>query len=41
MWWHFSDQERKMMEVWDKEDPISDWERIKKSRIEKEYKNTK
>ena len=23
-----------MMEVWDKEDPISDWERIKNKRVE-------
>jgi deoxyribonuclease-1 len=29
-----SKQERKMMEVWDKEDPISDWERIKNKRVE-------
>jgi deoxyribonuclease-1 len=36
-----SKQERKMMEVWDKEDPISDWEIVKKERIENEYKNIK
>jgi len=30
-----SKQERKMMEAWDKEDPISKWERIKNKRIEK------
>lgn len=30
-----SKQERKMMEVWDKQDPVSNWERIKNKRIEK------
>lgn len=30
-----SKQERKMMEAWDKQDPISRWERIKNRRIEK------
>ena len=29
-----SKQERKMMEIWDKEDLTSDWERIKNKRIE-------
>jgi deoxyribonuclease-1 len=29
-----SKQERKMMEIWDKEDPTSEWERIKNKRIE-------
>ncbi|WP_419774651.1 endonuclease [Halarcobacter sp.] len=30
-----SKQERKMMEVWDKQDPVSKWERIKNKRIDK------
>jgi len=30
-----SKQERKMMEVWDKQDPVSEWERIKNKRVEK------
>lgn len=30
-----SKQERKMMEIWDKQDPVSNWERIKNKRIEK------
>lgn len=30
---NLSKQERKMMEVWDKEDPISEWERIKNQRV--------
>lgn len=29
-----SDQERKLMEVWDKQDPVDDWERIKNERVE-------
>ncbi len=32
---NLSKQERKMMEVWNKLDPISDWERIKNKRVEK------
>jgi len=30
-----SKQERKMMEVWDKQDPVSEWERIKNKRVQK------
>ena len=30
-----SKQERKMMEAWNKQDPVSEWERIKNKRIEK------
>ncbi|RXJ98268.1 deoxyribonuclease [Arcobacter sp. CECT 8989] len=30
-----SKQERKMMEAWNKQDPVSKWERIKNKRIEK------
>jgi len=29
-----SKQERKMMEAWDKQDPVSEWEKIKNKRIE-------
>ncbi len=32
---NLSKQERKMMEVWDKEDPISEWERVKNQRVKK------
>ena len=32
---NLSDQERKMMEVWDKQDPIDEWEIEKNRRIEK------
>jgi len=30
-----SKQERRMMEVWDKLDPVSEWERIKNKRVQK------
>lgn len=30
-----SNQERRMMEVWSKQDPVSEWERVKNKRIEK------
>ncbi|AXX87851.1 DNA-specific endonuclease I [Malaciobacter marinus] len=30
-----SKQERKMMEAWDKQDPVSEWERVKNKRIQK------
>jgi len=30
-----SKQERKMMEAWDKQDPVSEWEEVKNRRIEK------
>lgn len=30
-----SKQERKIMEAWDKQDPVSEWERVKNKRIEK------
>ena len=32
---NLSKQERKMMEAWDKEDPVSEWEKIKNKRVEK------
>jgi deoxyribonuclease-1 len=32
---NLSKQERKMMEAWDKQDPIDEWERIKNKRVEK------
>ena len=32
---NLSKTERRMMEVWDKQDPIDEWERIKNKRIEK------
>jgi deoxyribonuclease I len=32
---NLSKQERRMMEVWDKQDPIDEWERIKNKRVEK------
>lgn len=32
---NLSDQERKMMEAWNKQDPVSEWERIKNDRVEK------
>ena len=32
---NLSDQERKMMEAWDKQDPIDEWEIEKNKRIEK------
>ena len=32
---HLSDQERKLMEVWDKQDPIDEWEIEKNKRINK------
>jgi deoxyribonuclease-1 len=32
---NLSDQERKMMEVWDKQDPIDEWEIEKNKRINK------
>ena len=32
---NLSDQERKMMEVWNKQDPVSNWEKIKNDRVEK------
>ena len=32
---NLSQSERKMMEVWDKQDPIDKWERIKNKRVEK------
>lgn len=32
---NLSDQERKLMEVWDKQDPIDEWEIEKNRRIEK------
>ncbi len=38
---NLSDQERKLMEVWDKQDPIDEWEIEKNKRIEKiQGKNT-
>ncbi len=30
-----SDKQRKLFEIWDRQDPISEWERIRASRIEK------
>ena len=32
---NLSDQERKLMEVWDKQDPIDEWEIEKNKRINK------
>jgi len=32
---NLSNQERRMMEVWDRIDPVSEWERIKNKRVEK------
>ena len=32
---YLSDQERKLMEAWDRQDPISEWEIEKNKRIEK------
>ncbi len=32
---NLSKQERKMMEAWDKEDPVSEWERVKNKRVQK------
>ena len=32
---NLSDQERKMMEAWDKQDPIDEWEIEKNRKIEK------
>jgi len=32
---NLSKQERKIMEVWDRQDPVSEWERIKNKRVEK------
>jgi len=32
---NLSNQERKIMEAWDKEDPVSEWEKIKNKRVEK------
>ena len=32
---NLSDQERKLMEVWGKQDPIDEWEIEKNKRIEK------
>lgn len=29
-----SDKQRKLFQVWDKQDPVSDWERIRADRIE-------
>ena len=38
---NLSDQERKLMEAWDKQDPIDEWEIEKNRRIEKiQGKNT-
>lgn len=30
---NLSNQERKMLEVWNKLDPVSDWERVKNKRV--------
>jgi len=32
---NLSKTERRMMEVWDKQDPINEWERIKNIRVER------
>ncbi|MGB3751050.1 MAG: endonuclease [Arcobacteraceae bacterium] len=32
---NLSKQERKMMEVWNKQDPVSEWEKIKNKRVKK------
>ncbi len=32
---NLSKQERRMMEVWNKQDPIDEWERVKNERVEK------
>ncbi len=32
---NLSNQERKLMEAWNKQDPIDEWERIKNKRVEK------
>lgn len=29
-----SDKQRKLFQIWDKQDPVSDWERIRADRIE-------
>ena len=32
---NLSKTERRMMEVWDKQDPVNEWERIKNKRFER------
>lgn len=32
---NLSKQERKKMEIWDKQDPVNEWEKIKNKRVEK------